>query len=155
MRIGHDGDGQSNGGEGGGEERAWSPDEQVEQALEENDVDAGEALVELVRVIVGRHVDCQRQRSARYIGRPTAGNERPNALTAVCDALHQVMNRGRPLGGPPADAPAYGEPPDRQAVVRQTLWALLLQAQLAAERQAGLLDDEEDGDDGDEAGGDA
>ncbi len=129
--------------------------DRVEAVLEEEDVSPEEALAELVRLLAARHVDIELRKRGR---RPafTPGNERLNALTAAFDAVHEARARNEQAAEahaqgkkPNATDVRPGTRPDDPALVdpalardlanlQRVLTRLLMDAQIEAERNAGL-----------------
>ena len=115
-----------------------SDEEIVRRVLDEaglagEGLDAERVLVEILRVVTARHVDCELRKMGRRDAW-TPGNERMNTMVALIDAIHAA-------GGTNAASPADAEP----AEVRRALWQMLSWAQFAAERRANII-----GDDGEE-----
>jgi hypothetical protein len=123
------------------DEPVESDEEIIQRELDENGVDAERALAVLIDTIVARHVDCAMR---MYGKRPkwTPGNERLNALTAAIDALFQQSTLP---GQATFDTSPRSDLPDDDAInVRRMLIRLLGQIQFAAEKRAGLGDDDDD-----------
>jgi hypothetical protein len=123
------------------DETIESDDEILQRELDENGVDAERALAVLIDTIVERHVDCAMR---MYGKRPkwTPGNERLNALTAAIDALFQQSTLP---GQTTFDTSPRPDLPDDDAInVRRMLIRLLGQIQFAAEKRAGLNEDDDE-----------
>lgn len=104
--------------------------ELIHRVLDDQGVDADEALAVLLGAMVERHVDVELRRLGRREPYPIH-NERADALKAVGDAVHQAQCRAEKQG--------EDEPDPMRAV-----WALLMEAQFAAEREAGIGGEDED-----------
>jgi len=123
-----------------------SDEDIIRRELDQSDVDAERALAVLLATLVGRHVDCER-RKRDHLRRPLApqpGQDRPDALTAAMDALHQGAHRDSSTFDV---APRPDLAADDAINVQRMLMRVLIQCQLAAERRAGLVDDDDDDDD--------
>ena len=133
----------------------------VRRVLDEECLDAEEALVVLVRTIVNRHIDVSLRKAG--LREPfTPGNERLNALTAVMDALHEWGHRNPAVPAadefelPTVDAPPSDAPPVDPVTaalpgansgprsVQQLLMQMLTGCQFAAERGTGLDKDDDE-----------
>src|SRR5215217_7060102 len=100
----------------------------IDRVLAEHDVDAETLLAALVGAVVDRHVDVELRRLGRREPYPIH-NERADALKAVGDALHVAQcNAGKQTA--------------EEAAVRAVM-AVLMNAQFAAERAAGIGDDDD------------
>lgn len=128
--------------------------ERVEAVLAEEGVPAERALAVLMDVLAGRHVDVElRKRGRKPAFSP--GNERPNALNAVCDALYEARTRNEQAYNAQASDGKEKDPSIDDgtfidgmiagdlANVQRVLFRLIIDAQFAAERAEGL--DREDG----------
>ena len=114
-----------------------SDDAIVSRVLEENDLDAGHALLILVRTLVARHVDCELRKMGRRDAW-TPGNERMNALTAAFDALYETKCKME-------EAAKRGEakPGDEfDLEVIRSLNQMLAGCQFSGERKANIIDDD-------------
>ena len=123
-----------------------SDEDVIRRELDEGDIDAERALAVLLDTLVARHVNCERRRreGERRPLAPQPGQDRPNALTAAMDALHQGAHKGSTSFD---IAPRPDLPADDAINVQRLLMRLLTQLQWSAERRAGLIDDEDDDDD--------
>lgn len=128
---------------------AESDEDVIRRELDEGEIDAERALAVLAATLVDRHVDCERRKRERErrrgIGPPA--QDRPDALTAAMDALHERAHRGSTTFDitPRPDLPA-----DDAINVQRLLMRLLTQLQWLAERRAGLIADDEDDEDDDD-----
>jgi hypothetical protein len=123
------------------DESPESDEDILQRELDENGVDAERALAVLIDTIVARHVDCAMR---MYGKRPkwTPGNERLNALTAAIDSLFQ---QSVVEGQTTFDTSPRPDLADDDAInVRRMLIRLLGQIQFAAERRAGLNEDDDE-----------
>jgi hypothetical protein len=108
-------------------------------------VDALAMLAALVEALVERHVDVELRRLGRREPYPIH-NERADALKAAHDCLHQqahtLARHPRPRGRGAAAKAAAARKEALQAVM-----AVLMHCQFAAEKAAGIGEDDDDGDD--------
>lgn len=120
-----------------------SDEDVIGRELFEGEIDGERALVVLLNTIVDRHVDCERRKRERErrggIGPP--GQDRPDALVPVMDALHERAHKGSTTFD---ITPRPDLPPDDAINVQRLLMRLLTQLQWSAERRAGLIDDDDD-----------
>jgi hypothetical protein len=113
----------------------------IERVLAEHGggVDAVAMLAALVEALVERHVDVELRRLGRREPYPIH-NERADALKAANDALHQQAH-ARQRGAAAAAAAA------REEALRAVM-AVLMHCQFAAEKAAGIGEDDGDDDRG-------
>lgn len=100
----------------------------VERVLEEKGLEAQDMLVALLRAIMQRHVDCELRKRGRRV---VVGQERPDGLVPVMDALHE--GRGRNAQTDPT-----------LAGIQNTLFEMFTECQITAEAAAGLNQDDDD-----------
>ncbi len=116
----------------------------LDDVLADFDLDSSQLLVALVEAVVARHVDVELRRLGRREPYPIH-NERADALKAVNDALHQARCAAEAAAkGRQADnEPSGQEEPDREAILRAVM-VVLMNAQFAAEKAAGIGGDDDD-----------
>lgn len=98
----------------------------IAKVLKEHGVAAEEALAAMVGVMVERHLDVELRRAGKRPAYPIH-NERADALKAMNDALHQAIHSGR-----------------QKDATLGALRAVLIECQFAAEKQAGLEEEDDE-----------
>ena len=104
----------------------------VQRVLDQEDMDAEQLLVVLVKTLVARHVDCELRKMGRRDAW-TPGNERTNALVAVGDALYEAKAK--------MDSADGGEHRLDSVIIR-AIQQILMAGQFCAEYRAGIIDDD-------------
>jgi hypothetical protein len=100
----------------------------VRKRLKEEGIKVEDALHVLMQTLVNRHVDCELEKLGRPLP-PRGGQPRRDSLVAAQDALDEGYRRKN------ADEP-------QMAKIQQLLMAVLTECQFAAEKRAGLNEDE-------------